>query len=451
MILFNLIFSKNLQGPSSGFHLNSKYTVKSFENSYRPLKKKVHLAYIVKSPDILSQSQQKIASRNLLVRNFWQKIFNNFWKQTIFLSVSDKSSDKYNIQLTSLGNYQHKNVKRYLVSKFSKSLFKGSVKSSLIDISSIHSSVLSNVQYTWFKGMNIKHWNLLNSLFYKQSENYSKSVRDYLSRNVSFNHFPLFTISNNLGQMVISEPPEELNIKKSIVDYISFKSNNKYTYEGWFFTNFEDAWEYMQYINEYYGLKHNQLKIFTCNFSAFYAIVRKFDGQVNFRLVPDLKEISELLKKYKYYKNISFHHKQKYGKTYFQGQPLYLFCMTGKNNYNYISRSKQKYNLVFTNYKTALKVWSQVNNKMSSSDFVKMPNVFVYNLECFIKDQVNCIDNLNDSFLLVPSQSSYQFAKEKQLKKNTKIIYETMQSYLSYLQLWSKRVVWSLTSRQPYN
>ena len=451
MILFNLIFSKNISELSDNLYTNSKYTVKSFKPSYRPIKKKIYLAYVVKSPDILLQSQKKLASENLSTQSLKQKLFNILWRQTVFLSISNKVSDIYSNQLTALSNYQPKNVKRSLVSKFSKSLFKGSISSSLTSIPDINSGTLSNIQYMWSQGLNFKRWNLLSHLFNKKSGNDSKSIKDYLFKNTSFNHFPLFTVSNSLGQMVISEPPEELNVKRNILDYLSFQYNTKYIYEGWFFTNYEDAKEYMQYINEYYGLKGNKLKIFTCSFSTFYTIVNKFNNQVNFRLIPDLKEIGQLIKKYRYYKNISFHHKQKYGKTYFQGQPLYSFQTADEHNYNYVSRDKKKYNLVFTNYETALNIWHQINSNVLSSHVKKMPNLVVYNLEYFIKDQVNSLNNLKYPFLLVPSKSSYKFTKEKQLRKNTKIAYDSIQSYWSHLQLWSKRIVWSLTSRQPNN
>lgn len=453
MILFNLIFSKNISGLSDSLYTNSMYTVKFLKHSSKSTKKSTPLAYVVKSPDVLSHSSQSVASKNLLIQSLWQKVVNTLWRKTIFLSASSKALDKYSIQLTSLSNYRHKSAKKYLVSKFSKSLFRGSVNSSFIDISSINSSILSNIQYNWSQVLYFRPDNLFNQLLYAKSENYSKNVKDYLFKNKSFNHFPLFTISNNLGQMIISEPPEELNLKPNLLDYLSFKYKSRYIYEGWFFTNFEDAQEYMQYINKYYGLQPNKLKIFTCSFSTFYTIINKFSNQVNFRLIPDLKEISELIKKYRYYKNIVFHNKQKHSKIYFQGQPLYLLQMIDHNDYSYVSKDKQKYNLIFTNYKTALKVWYQLNKKVkaSSSNLVKVPNLEVYNLEHFIEDQVKAMNNFKYPFLLVPSQSSYKFTKAKQLKKNQEMIYDTMYSYLSYLKLWSKRVIWSLTSRQPYD
>jgi len=125
---------------------------------------------------------------------------------------------------------------------------------------------------------------------------------------------PVFTVSNNLGQMVISELPEGFNSRERAISYVSDKISNHSLYHGWFFINHNDAKEYMEHISQIYGLKKNSLQIFTCNISTLYKIMSKFNYKIEFRLIPDLQEISKLIKQYRYSKNISFHPNQQYNK-----------------------------------------------------------------------------------------------------------------------------------------
>lgn len=451
MILFNLIFSKNISELSSTFNENFYHLEQSSNISSSFIKKSHSIAYILKETEILSGPKQKIAKQSFIKPKIWQKIFNYSWQQKVFLSLPSKISDKYNTELSYLNIRSNQSNYKYLVSQFSRSLFNGSIKSSLDNDVKPFVGLFSNLEYVWAKNLRLKQLSLSQFFQKNQSQNHTKKARYMFHKVLNLDHLPLFTVSNHLGQMIISEPPEELLSHKYIPDYKSNELSNQHLYQGWFFTNYEDAIEYKQYVSQYYNVKDDKLKIFTCNLPIFYNLISQFDQKICFRLIPDLKEIGQLIRNYRFYNHVSFHKNQKYSRTYFQGQPLYMFKEMGSYLYQPLSKNKQvqNYNLVFTNYDTACYTWNKLKKKAMSSDKSIKPKLIVYNLEYFIKDQLNNLNVQKYPFLVVPSQDSYQFTKNYQLRKNTERLYDTAIAYVSSIQLWSKRIFWSLTSKQP--
>ena len=451
MILFNVIFSKNILELSSTFNVNFDHKQQVAEASSNFLKKRHRLAYIVKETNNLSDKKQKVARQKFIKLNIWQKIFNNCYQQIVFLSLPNKISNKYNTELSYLNIYNNQSNYKYLMSQFSKSLFNGSIKSSLNYNIEQYVNLFSDLEYVWAKGIKWKQLSLSRLFHNNQSQNLLKKSKDMLTNGIYSDHLPLFTVSNHLGQMIISEPPQELNSRNYVLGYNSSRLIRENLYQGWFFTNYEDAIEYKHYISQYYNIKNNHLKIFTCNLTTLFSLINKFNEKICFRLIPDLKEVSQLVRYYKSYKNVSFHTKQKYGRTFFQGQPLYVFKDADKYLYKsfYNNKHVQNYNLAFTNYDTACYTWNQLKKNDLNLDKPVRPPLVVYNLESFIEDKLSNSSFYQYPFLVVPSQDAYHFTKKYQLKSNTEMLYNTAVVYISYIKLWSKRIFWSLTSRQP--
>ena len=451
MILFNLIVAPDIAKLSESLTVNC-YSMSRFFGSRDRVPKSLTLAYLVKNPEVLNEPKLAIAKKKFVKKKSWHKILNAVWHQVVFLSIPSRTFDKYIVELNYLNIHNDQDSKKSLLSKFSKSLIEGSIEASLSNASSFSFPLFSSIQYTWGKELKSKKEKASTLLQTNTYQDYLRQARNYLHQKPSFSHFPLFTVSNNLGQMILSEPPSELEKSKGLLGYVS-GAIGRQSYQGWFFTSFEDAQEYMDSITEYYGLKQGHLKIFVCNFSTFYQILCRFGSQVYFRLVPDLAEVSDLIKNYRYCKNVSFHKKQKYGSTYFQGQPLYM--LKAKNRHSYFDiddkRTSRQYELMFTNYETACSVLNKIQSASLSSKRNSVPNLIVYNLEDFIKDQLSLKESSRASFLLVPSQNSYWFTKKHLLRRKAHLFYDTFTNYASFMRLWSKRVLWSLTSRQPYD
>lgn len=439
MIFFNLIFSSNLAESTKGLN-NPFNSINQLSTSYRFIRKKFKLAYIIKKTDILSQSRENLAKEKFVQPNILDNLLSSIWQQTIFLSIPNKVSDKYILELNYLNIGKQQNYHKYLVSKFSKSLFDLSIQSSFYNDKNIKDKYSADVFYLWSKDLKVSQAYLYNLFQSSKLKNYIKNMQLFIDKKSQFNYLPIFTVSNNLGQMVISELPQEFNL-------VPQDTINQYVYHGWFFVNYKDAQEYIEQVSKLYGLQKSSLKIFTCNISTIYKMMNKFNNKIHFRLIPDLEEVGKLVKNYRYSKNISFYNEQTYSKKSFKGQPLYMF--------NEINNIKSKninnnnfYNLAFTNYNTALDTWYKFNNN-SKLFFQKKslkPSILVYNLEDLI---VKSLTNNNNSLLLVPSREVYDFTKKYHLKQNPDIVYDTLYSYISSAKLWSKRIFWSLTSRQP--
>ena len=462
MILFNLIFSQNITQAISpfSFFANNTERVKLL-NSSKESKEVSLLAYTVNDLNCLSKSQYDLSKQKLINYSTAKNLVNNLWQQAIFLYIPNRSSDKYLAQLNSLKTHRNKFVNKMLVAHFSKSLNDYSISSSYSSkLSDIQSC--SIVQYMWMKDLYIVFKNfftLFDGLFKTNGvKDYFNDIKILFNRDLNFNHFPIYAVCNNLGQILISEPPQKANFNSHSIDSLSGNSNFMHMYESWFFINFEDAKEYMRHIKYYYGLSDNSkvLKIFVCNLETFYKISHKYNRYLALRLVPDLTEVGRLLNKYRYYRHISFHEKQNQGADYFQGQPIYTVRYNDKNQaessfvYKVMSGQKQKlFGAVFTNYDTALRVWLKLVQNSNTSKALNKPHLVVYNLESFLQDRAYSISKRDQNLILIPSSSSYHYALKEHLKNKTGIIHSNFVDSFLFCQLWAKRILWSLTGKQP--
>lgn len=449
MILFNSIFSQVTPKLSRDSVANYRHAP-VFLKSSTSISKSFALAYTVKDLEALTVSTADLAKQNFIEQGRLQKILNNAWHQVIFLSASNRSYDKYIVDLSYLNTYKSQSTNRHLVSEFSRSLLQGSVSSSLSSESGASSLHASSLQYSWRKSLRGAH-ERISGLFHAYIyQNHLNRVKQYLDHNSSINNFPLFTVSNYLGQMIISEPPSELAGKRVIADCIA-PGNGVTAYQGWFFASFEDAQEYMNAISEYYNLRKDHLKIFACSLNTFYMITNKFKNKVHFRLLPDLAELGNLTKSYKYYRNVSFHPSQNYGRNYFQGQPLYILQLKDVHKDHLVNHGFKLldgYNLVFSSYDTACSTWNSFRSSAHVSVSAK-PALTVYNLESLIADEYWKAQEGISKFLLIPSEKTYRFLKKHFLQKNISLLHDTVLNHAMSVKLWSKRILWSLTSKQP--
>lgn len=449
MILFDLIVSQNTLGLSKNLALDYK-RASVFSKSYNSLIKSFPVAYTVKHSEVLTEPKVNLANRNFIQRNYWQKIFNHIWRQVVFLSIPSKSYSKYVIELNYLNTRRDQSINKRLISKFSRALLEGSV-ASCVSTDSIDASSVSSAQYLWRQSLKLKQERLLSIFTNNPYQDHLKRAKNYLAHNTFVDHFPLFAVSNYLGQMIISEPPNHLGKNIAMFEYRQSKLHSSQLYQAWFFISFQDAQEYMSSIADHYDLQKDHLRISTCTFSTFYDVVDKFGHKVHFRLLPDLQEVSDMVKRYRNYRNISFHENQGCSSTYFQGQPLYMLkTKNGCHNYYGTSNLKDlgKYDLLFTNYTTACNVLNKITDRSLSSTKLQIPSLLVYNLESFLKDEF-LKDDSSNLFLLVPSENTYWLTKKHFLEQKATLVNDAVSSSLSSVRLWSKRVLWSLTSKQP--
>ena len=453
MILFNLIF---LPITPDFFANLSTDVISQVQPSYFISPEKspqsgFYLASAIDQPPLTSTSQENIASQELVKGTLWQKASNYFFRKPIFLSISDKKIPQNIRQKQSSAIYSSEDIHNRLLSEFSKYLFERPATSSLVQSSNYFSNYFSSIRYIWNRTL-FTNLSIFPNIFNcNQSKIYARQLSTSPKSIVSLDSYPLFVVCNDLDQIVLSESPDRPYLRKTLIEHLSLSFSVSEPARAWFFVNYEDAKEYMHYINDCYSLKQDILKITVCSLSAFCDFVSKSNNKIIFRLVPDLKEVSQLIKTYRHRKHIIFHEKQKYGHSSFQGQPLYILETAKYYQLPTLTQDNktQKYNLAFTNYETALNTLTKYG---SDSDNTKAPKKFrliVYNLEAFVKNQFFSEEHKGFPFVIVPSRLSYLFTKNSQFEKSSYLGHDYFVQYISCARLWSKRIWWSLTSRQP--
>nr|YP_009295711.1 conserved hypothetical plastid protein [Mastocarpus papillatus]AOL58195.1 conserved hypothetical plastid protein [Mastocarpus papillatus] len=486
MSFFNLMLIRNLfnsnlviqnQLPSVNITLNQNPL--AYDNSNNKTNKS-NILYVVGSKnDSLNISINSLGQKKLLSRHFIIKLFNKYWQETIFLSQPSLTSDYYSNKLKSDGISVYKNRYRKFLFDFSKALIAGRIEANLdkaIEIDTINNNT-TEIKYTWRKGLNFSlPTNFSNLLYYKRQLNFPNPYQLALMKKLQQNKLPVFAVINNFNQVIVAQPPDELISKKSLTDQIYqfyydcflLEKDHKTAYEGLFFINSQDAIEYKEYIYNNYrnSSKYMNLNIFATGLDFYYKLVRTSTSKVQFHLIPDLKELGNLIYKYQYNKNIAFHNHQKRGKYSFKGQPIYLIQpVLSKNkqtketslvNYTYElaqNGKKQVYEAVFMNYEVALLAWNKFIQQNNNYRLPVKPNILIYNLEDFLKfhedENSNNIDKKN--FLFIPTKESYEFIKDNISKASQRYFPHTFHSQFLRFQIITKRIIWSLTSRQPIN
>nr|YP_009244291.1 hypothetical protein Gvag_077 [Gelidium vagum]AMK96533.1 hypothetical protein Gvag_077 [Gelidium vagum] len=417
------------------------------------------------------KTQKALENTSLISNNFIDNLIHKYWQETILISPSSSITDNYInlLRLEGIDNYNTQQ-KDFMV-PFGKALSLGRIQSSSIELSNRNKNNINYVKYTWKKSFNIP---IINDLvkYFKQYSWSSNHKNFSLISQLKDHGIPLFTIVNEFNQLIIAEPPDSLLIKENWMDilynkllkYTSISMNLQPVYQGLFFVSSNDAFEYKKYIqSKYLNISNgNNLNIFSSRLDVYYQLHKQLSPQIRFILIPDLKELGLLMFKYRYYRNIVFHQKQLYSKSIFQGQPVYLInSLKAKNkitkkvelvNYNYlldeIDNSKKT---VFMNYETAICAWKKFKKKMTTYDLPEKPKITVYNIESLIKDCEKHSLDKNQQLFFIPAQESYNFIKQQKSNMVSKNVLDKIYKQLIPVQIIAKRVLWSLTSRQPIN
>nr|UAD87167.1 hypothetical protein [Gracilaria pacifica] len=436
----------------------------------------LHLYSLLFSKSIFSSSYDAnfhTTSTSLVTRPFIGKLINKYWQEKIFLSVPSVHSEKYINQLKLEGVLIYKNEQKKFLLDFSRALLSGRIETS-VNSKPITLGNNKSISYVWKKGFNFPlPTKRIFSLSRSNSLPLNKDESMFLDK-LQDQPLPLFTLKNNLNQMILADSSEHNTGKLNFIDkiYKQYYSifvtddNSFPPYYGLFFMRPTDALEYANHINGKYNTVNstNRLTLFSSHLCTYNKLARINVKNLQFRLIPDLQEISKLIYKYKYYRNLKFHKDQKYGKNFFQGQPIYIiepfFAYNKKMNktqllhysYNYKSnkdRSKIEYKAIFTDYSTLVKAWHAFKRCHKDYGIPSKPKVFVYNLEDFIRTYKYNDEIKTRNILFVPSKESYDFIKHYKFIKNQSKIKRIFSNKFLGFKILSQRIIWSLTSRQP--
>jgi hypothetical protein len=480
MGLFNLIYVTLLSSSNDEVSLSyiPASSMKRLERSIKVVS--THMDWNMSNHPLFlaTESVYRFGKLHAKKSNLFQALIDKYWEQKIFISVSTPLSKKYVTRLAKKETVIMRNTRKQLFVQLSKALLgrRISIYSANHDILDVQ-QLRSSVTYIWKKSFNIeapKHWNRLWKN--QRTVDFPSSLQLSVLNKLQHNHLPVFTVANGLRQIIIAEPAEELNLDNNFAsslyqwyyDRFIWEQDNSIIHEGWFFISPQDAEEYKEYIRIKYprSANLNQLKILCTGIDFYYQLNRISPPRTQFRLFPDLVEVGELLKNAKHRKDLTFDSRQKYGKDFFQGQPIYfiepVICkkLHSNNravvNYHYqtpFDSFKQKYPAVFFNKRVAIMAWEKFRTMMPDYKLPKYPKLRVYNLEDFIKDHES--DELinQQKFLLVPSEESYKrinsIVSEDHQDSGLYRIAQSSSALILKAKLWSKKIVLSLTRRQP--
>jgi hypothetical protein len=215
---------------------------------------KMNLAYMFKIPEVLSDSKQSIAEKKILSTNPTNELFRHLWQQDIFLSINRKSLYKYNLDISSVNISKYQKRQKSLLSKFSKALFSGSIQCALTSSLNVSKKSSVSVNYSWSKVLKIQ---VLKTQNLYANSNYLNNLQDVFNNKINAKYLPVFAISNHLGQMIMAEPSRNFYSAQHVND---LGPVIKKMYHGFFFINYEDAKEYLEYVQSTYNLKNESLK-----------------------------------------------------------------------------------------------------------------------------------------------------------------------------------------------
>nr|YP_010988344.1 hypothetical protein UYM82_pgp035 [Rhodochorton tenue]WOK79540.1 hypothetical protein [Rhodochorton tenue] len=405
------------------------------------------------------------------------ELLNKYWQQTIFLSLSNPVSKEYLNQLTKQESLIAKHMKQKLLIAFSKALLHGNIDSdTIVEQQNAGNQPFPYIKYRWQKGFNLELPKNVSRIFQNSTDPYFPNrIQNDLVQQLKKNNIPLFAVTNCFKQLIVLEPSSKVlnkkGLKNNLLQWYSDRllPSKKYQslYESWFFVNPQDANEYKEHIIAQYtrSSKQHKLSITSSGIDFYYRLNRNAPSRMEFRLFPDLKEVSRLIGEGRHKQNLIFDKRQNHGRSYFQGQPIYFIepvtCskkhrlekITLDYSYNIPGdTSGEKYNAIFFNKATALQGWKNFCEQMKEYNLPSKPILRVYNLEDFLKDMEANDYSASRNFLFVPGSESYQNIEQKYLvdrPTNVKVINKYAFPYVSTAKLWFQRMIWSLTSRQP--
>lgn len=471
MLLSNFIISLMYQkNQHANFLLRQKEHIKYNMIRQNHDKYNNRILLTMKEQSIENSSEYMNSNKSndkLLSRNLFQKFINSCFQETVFLSNSNKFVLDYINQLKNMGLSIYDSAEyRNFLNRFSKDLISGKVRISSINnhddvVISLEDNKKTYVKYVWSKFLNL---DILKYVDFKKNFLGNTHNQNTLSLNKSL---PFFILVNDHNDIIMSESVDVLsnsinnnNLYNSFANRFFSNHGYKNNYTCLLFINYNDALEYKDYIiyKNKQSTNLSNIKIIPSNISLYNKLKSHYNNTINFCLIPDLAEVSNLVKKYSKYRHVHFDYKQKHGNNFFQGQPLYRIQSLGiKNSHERELGSDniyffQKYNYLnafFLNYDTAINAWQKLIKENSSLDLPHRPQISVSNLEFVLKDRKDT--KSFDSIIFLPSFENYFFIK-KYLHMNLKHEY-TIKNWLLNQQLFVKtlccRIFWSLTSRQP--
>ena len=260
---------------------------------------------------------------------------------------------------------------------------------------------------------------------------------------------PVYTVVNGNNEIILASPREETN-KNSLqwfynqyYNWFIWKNDEGPITVGLFFSNKEDAESYLHEVclKDLRGAQNSGLSIQSTGLDTFYYLNRTSNPRVQLRMISNLEEL-DLLLRINIKKKLSLiNPKQKYGKNWFKGTPIYILRTD-----QIISKENKK--LVFFSRKDVDKVLEIYSNKGLDT---KEHTVEIYNLENYLLDLEKVSPEVIKKTKFFPPYSSYKKISENIIEDNlnqqkNKTIKRILSEKIKSAQRFYKGVIWLVTS-----
>nr|YP_009369819.1 conserved hypothetical plastid protein [Boldia erythrosiphon]ARO90507.1 conserved hypothetical plastid protein [Boldia erythrosiphon] len=439
-------------------------------------------------PNNIKASYLQRLTEQLKHHNKWPNNFiTSYWNQILLVSLPNSSKNlmQLKINLNSDRINQTKKAKEISeVLTFTQNWHRQILKdlstgrlnldmlidqNSIINLSNSHDN---HINYLWHKGLNFPLPKRLNFLKRnKRTVGWPNDIHKSIIKNLNFS--AVLIPVNSFNEMIFCLP--DIQLRQNFIDKLFFAYFDSFIWrqdsistplqQGFFFFHPEDAKEFILKSEELYprsSERYGPLQLFPLRLSTAYEWIRSSRPRLQFRLIPDVKEIGNLLFKYRYYKNITFHPSQTITKNEFQGVPIYmiqpLLIEYNKKKillrYSIVSdqyKSNIDRQFLFTSLHTAYDAWRSYRSQYLHCDLPNKPNILVYNLESYIRDcEKNFFDYCKD-FTVIQNNDLVNI-----IKTNSSINHNRIESFYLYdimpvlkkLTLWSKYCFWAFTTRK---
>jgi hypothetical protein len=252
---------------------------------------------------------------------------------------------------------------------------------------------------------------------------------------------PAYRIVTNAQQIVMATPRDEQY--STLFDWLYMKYYNLCVWtedDGpisltLFFVNKGDAQLYLQAIakDDPRSAEKTNLQVQVTNLATYYRSQKTSSPGTKAVLVQDLKEVSDLVLTYIPTQPQKVHPKQKYSKSMYKGQPIYLMKpLAAKLFYkksimeysiDYLGRTHTKN--IFFRLEDAYSAWDKFcddngNGFMGLLNIALVPEIEIYNLESYLLDlEDSDIDVVEDNFFMATPNAIKDKKQQLEIVANT--------------------------------
>jgi hypothetical protein len=281
---------------------------------------------------------------------------------------------------------------------------------------------------------------------------------------------PVYVVVNNSQEIVMAAPRK--NQYDNFFDWLYTKYYNLCVWTeddgpisiALFFLNKEDATLYLQEIgkNDQKATEKTSLHVQLTSLDTFYKLNRTSSPGNQAKLVADLEEIYNVVSDYIPKQLHSINPKQKYSKTVYQGNPIYIIRPTvekkwyKKNivDYKLTDRSDNTYTRnIFFKLEDAYLAWDKFCDDNKTKRLQLVPNIEVYNLESYLLDlEYSNMDVVNDHYFVGTHSSLTDLEQELTIVANkeepilTKKVAQFVSKSSKKLIEFAKGMLWVFTS-----